>query len=62
MIIQPTTRYTVSDLESDIERYRPDVVYIDGFYFMFDRGDSASWASDWEGHDGLARRAEATRP
>lgn len=52
-IIQPTTRYTVTDLEADIERYRPDVVYIDGFYFMVDR-ETGKTGAHWEGHDNLA--------
>ena len=38
-IVQPDGRYTVTDLEADVERYQPDVVYIDGFYFMTDRAD-----------------------
>lgn len=52
-VIQPTGRYTVTDLESDIDRYRPDVVYIDGFYFMIDRETGKS-GGNWEGHDNLA--------
>jgi hypothetical protein len=52
-IVQPTARYTVTDLEADIDRYQPDVVYVDGFYFMIDRETGKSGAH-WEGHDNLA--------
>lgn len=52
-IVQPTARYTVTELEADIEKHRPDVVYIDGFYFMIDRETGKSGAN-WEGHDNLA--------
>lgn len=52
-IIQPVARYTVTDLEADIEIHRPDVVYIDGFYFMTDR-ETGKPGSNWEGHDNLA--------
>lgn len=53
-IVQPTMGYSVTDLEYDIDQYRPDVVYVDGFYFMLDRLTGKSGAS-WEGHDNLAR-------
>jgi hypothetical protein len=52
-IVQPTGRYTVSDLEVEVERYRPEVVYIDGFYFMTDQETGKS-GGQWEGHDNLA--------
>ena len=52
-VIQPTRRYTVTELEADIDRYRPDVVYIDGFYFMYDR-ETGKRGGDWEGHDDLS--------
>jgi hypothetical protein len=52
-IIQPTGRYTVADLEADIDRHKPDVVYVDGFYFMTDAETGKSGAH-WEGHDNLA--------
>lgn len=53
-IVQPVSMYTVSDLEYDIDRYSPDVVYVDGFYFMIDRNTGKSGGS-WDGHDNLAR-------
>jgi len=52
-VIQPTGRYTCADLESDIERYAPDIVYVDGFYFMTDAATGKP-GSNWEGHDNLA--------
>ena len=52
-IVQPTTRYTAADLEYAIERFSPDVVYIDGFYFMTDDVTGKTGAN-WEGHDNLA--------
>lgn len=57
-IIQPTTRYTVTDLEADIDRYTPDVVIVDGFYFMTDR-ITGKRGSDWEGHDNLAEELKS---
>lgn len=53
-VVQPTGRYTVTDLEYDIDQYAPDVVYVDGFYFLVDRQTGKSGGS-WEGHDNLAR-------
>lgn len=53
-IVQPVERYTVSDLHSDIDKYNPDYVVVDGFYFMTDR-ISGKPGAHWEGHDNLAR-------
>jgi hypothetical protein len=53
-IVQPTGPYTITDLETDIERYKPHAVFIDGFYFMIDRMTGKPGAN-WEGHDNLAR-------
>lgn len=52
-VVQPTGRYTVTDLEAEVERFSPEVVYIDGFYFMTDRETGKS-GGQWEGHDNLA--------
>jgi predicted ATP-dependent serine protease len=52
-IVQPIGKYTVDDLEAEVDRYEPDVVYIDGFYFMTDRETGKS-GGQWEGHDNLA--------
>lgn len=52
-IVQPHEKYTVTDLEGHIDQYQPDVVLIDGFYFMTDRLTGKPGAH-WEGHDNLA--------
>lgn len=52
-IVEPKGTYTVTHLESDIDRYQPDYVIIDGFYFMRDR-ESGEMGGHWKGHDGLA--------
>jgi replicative DNA helicase len=53
-IVQPVAQYTITDLEADVDRYRPHVVYVDGFYFLTDRNTGKS-GGNWEGHDNLAR-------
>jgi replicative DNA helicase len=53
-IVEPAEQYTVTDLQGDIDRYQPDYVVIDGFYFMTDR-DTGKSGGSWEGHDNLAR-------
>lgn len=52
-IVQPTEKYTVTDLETDIDKYQPDYVLVDGFYFMTDR-ISGKPGAHWEGHDNLS--------
>ena len=52
-IVQPIGRYTIDDLSAEMDRYEPDVVYIDGFYFMIDKETGKS-GGQWEGHDNLA--------
>lgn len=52
-VVQPVGSYTVADLEYDIDKYEPDVVYIDGFYFMTDQETRESGAG-WKGQDNLA--------
>lgn len=52
-IVQPIGRYTIDDLEADVERHQPDVIYVDGFYFMTDKETGKS-GGQWEGHDNLA--------
>lgn len=53
-IVQPTAAYTLTDLEADIDRYDPDYVVVDGFYFLIDRNTGKSGAN-WEGNDNLSR-------
>lgn len=52
-VVQPVGPYTLADLEYDIDRYEPDVVYIDGFYFMVDQETNESGAG-WKGQDNIA--------
>lgn len=52
-IIEPTGRYTLDDLEEEVAKFDPDLVVIDGFYFMYDRTSGKS-GSHWEGHDNLS--------
>lgn len=54
VIVETSGKYTISDLEDAIEKHEPDVVYIDGFYFLIDRHTGKPGAN-WEGHDNLAR-------
>lgn len=53
-IIQPIGKYSVTDLELDVERYRPHVVFLDGFYFLFDPV-SGETGKHWKGHDNIAQ-------
>lgn len=53
-VVQPGGRYTISDLEMDIDAFEADIVYIDGFYFMVDE-QTGQAGGDWRGHDNLAR-------
>ena len=57
-VIQPTGRFTIADLERDIERYNPGIAFVDGFYFMTD-GRTGKPGSNWEGHDNLASDIKA---
>jgi AAA domain len=54
MVVQPTGRYTISELEMDIEAFEADVVYVDGFYFMVDEQSGFSGLHP-TGHDNLAQ-------
>lgn len=56
-VLQPTGAYTITDLESDIDRYEPDYVVVDGFYFLIDHITGKSGAN-WEGNDNLSREIQ----
>lgn len=58
-VVQPNEKYTVSDLEADIDRYQPDFCVVDGFYFMTDRVTGKPGAH-WEAHDNLATELKRT--
>jgi hypothetical protein len=53
-VVQPTGRYTISELEMDIEAFDADVVYVDGFYFMVDEKTGHTGMHP-AGHDNLAQ-------
>lgn len=57
-VIQPTGRYTVDDMELDIESFGADIVYLDGFYFLHDV-ISGKPGAHWEAHDNLARELKS---
>lgn len=54
-IIQPVSRFTMHELEYEMERFEPDILYIDGFYFMTDHITGNSPGSNAFAHDNLAR-------
>lgn len=54
-VVQPISKFTVTDLEYEIEKFEPDIIYIDGFYFMTDMATGRNPGSSWEAHDNLAR-------
>jgi hypothetical protein len=58
-VVQPNEKYTVTDLDADIDKYQPDYVLVDGFYFMTDRVTGKPGAH-WEAHDNLATELKRT--
>ena len=54
-VVQPISRFTTHELEYEIERFEPDIIYIDGFYFMTDHITGNSPGSNAFAHDNLAR-------
>lgn len=54
-IVQPISRFTINELEYEVEKFEPDIVYIDGFYFMTDHITGNSPGSNAFAHDNLAR-------
>lgn len=54
-IVQPISRFTINDLEYEMEKFEPDIVYIDGFYFLTDAQTGRSPGSSWEAHDNMAK-------
>lgn len=57
-VVQPYSRYTVADLEMDAEKHEPGVIFVDGFYFLYDPATKRMGAH-WEAHDNLARELKA---
>lgn len=54
-VVQPMGKFTISDLEYEIEKFEPDIVYVDGFYFLTDSSTGSSPGSNAFAHDNLAR-------
>lgn len=54
LIHQPRSRFTVADLAQLIEKHEPDIVYVDGVYFMTDP-TTGETAGEYKGQDNIAR-------
>lgn len=52
--------FTTDDLQADITRYEPHMVYIDGFYFIIDRHTRKAAGSDWVANENVARELKTT--
>lgn len=50
---------TMADLETEVGRYHPDVVYVDGFYFMKDSITGKSTGSDAAANENVAAALKA---
>lgn len=59
MVVQPVSRFTQSDLDYEIEKFEPDLIIIDGFYFMTDQETGGTPGANWYAHDNLARDLKA---
>lgn len=54
-VVQPISTFTTNSLEYEVEKFEPDIIYIDGFYFMTDHITGNSPGSNAFAHDNLAR-------
>lgn len=59
LVVQPVSRFTQADLDYEIEKFEPDIVIIDGFYFMTDQETGGTPGANWYAHDNLARDLKA---
>jgi RecA/RadA recombinase len=59
IVTQPVAKFTLADLEYEIEKAEPEILYIDGFYFMTDADTGRTPGASWEAHDNLARELKA---
>lgn len=53
-ISKKTAMLNLDDITREVDEFRPDVVYIDGFYFMRDRISRKSAGSNWEANENIA--------
>lgn len=54
-IHQPRSSFTVTDLDALIQKHEPDIVYVDGVYFMYDPATGET-AGEHRGQDNIARQ------
>lgn len=54
-IVQPVSRYTITDLEYEVEKFEPDIIFIDGIYFMTDAATGSSPGSSPFAQDNIGR-------
>jgi DnaB-like helicase C terminal domain len=54
-VVQPIGKFTIDDLYYEVEKFEPDIIFIDGFYFMTDTITNRSPGSHWEAMDNLSR-------
>lgn len=54
-VVQPIGKFTVEDLYYEVEKFEPDIVFIDGLYFMTDSITGRSPGSHWEAMDNISR-------
>lgn len=50
---------TIETLREDVEAYEPDVVYVDGFYFLEDRKTHKSAGVDWQANEQVSMELKA---
>lgn len=53
-ISKKTAMLNMDDITREVDDFKPDVVYIDGFYFMRDRLSGKSAGSNWEANENIA--------
>lgn len=54
-ISEGTGAFTTDDLQADIDRYDPHMVYLDGAYFIIDRHTRKASGADWVANENVAR-------
>lgn len=53
-ISKKTAMINLNDITREVDEFKPDVVYVDGFYFMRDRLSGKSAGSNWEANENIA--------
>lgn len=53
IVSEKKSMITLDDLESEVRKYRPHIVYIDGFSFMVDR-KTGRMTDDWQANENVA--------